>query len=107
MKLSYTSCEINDMIDTEEECKTAARYLNDRTYLTDGYKLAFNGSESDPEYPKGCYAVCTGVYNNGVCVFDVFWNTHSLGAAPETTNSKPMCKQGEYIELITLNLLSA
>ena len=94
MKFSDALCEINERIDSEEECKSAVRYLNDH-----GDNLTFSGNESDPDFPKGCYVTAWP----NLMWRNVFWNGHSLGAAD--SDSKPICKQGEYIELITIHLL--
>jgi hypothetical protein len=71
------------MIDNEDECKSAVRYLNNR-----GSNLTFRGNESDVEYPYGCYKHKES-WGDPV----VYWNTHSMETPHVESNA--ICKQGE------------
>ena len=77
MKAANESCTMKEMIDNEDECESAVRYLNIR-----GANLTFYGNESSEENPHGCYNIENYT--------DVYWNTHSSGTANEHNNQ--ICK---------------
>ena len=57
------------------ECKRAAMKLGKNFRLT----------ETNPEFPKGCYAFTAGIHNS-----NVYWNEHSVGR--KNRRASPICK---------------
>ena len=83
LKPANQICASNLIIENLEECKLAGSLKN----------LAFNTepSGSNEDHPKGCF------YAYG----QVFWNTHTSGNPNPI--SQPICKAGEWFELIPTN----
>ena len=77
-------CTGPEIIDTLEECKEASIKLGH----------PFRGTESDDNYPKGCYGKWGKAY----------WNTHTSGG--EYSKGYEFCKKGKTMESITSNVLT-
>ena len=89
LKAANELCSSTGVIDNLDECISSIGYLKQH-----GVEVDFERRESTEEWPKGCYK----------SVFWAYWNPHSSGNAND--DAQPICKEGEYIEVITTNLLN-
>ena len=76
-----TLCE-KDGVDTLEECKEAVD-----TIKLNIPKAHFYSTETDSEYPKGCYLYVADE------VGSVFFNQHVTGS--KHSGARPICRYGE------------
>ena len=100
LKAANETCSTDDIIDNEDECKSAATYLNDAplSFNRISFNLTFMENISLAGVPYGCFA-----YSVEDASFpEVYWNTNSSGSAEP--DSSPICKNGNLFQFFTTNV---